>query len=240
MARRDDREYREYLREEQRSQPGCPAREVVLDQRGRTTGSRRGDRGPRASLAAPASALELVITDLRTPAAVVMATIDVRDVLPDRFQAADRRRHGRASARRGRALGEPAGVGSSRLPVDRPCVSTRRAPCPAAKSRSAIQPDRHESIRRRRIRCRWRSSSGIATASPASAKCYVHVMATLGTLAEKDADEVGDAVFGRESDSTGLGAIGRRLFRTVIKVSDYLQSVSAGERRRRGRRAAIC
>ena len=30
MARRDDREYREYLRTEQRSQPGCPAREVVL------------------------------------------------------------------------------------------------------------------------------------------------------------------------------------------------------------------
>jgi len=37
MARRDDREYREYLREEQRSQPGCPAREVVLDQRGQAT-----------------------------------------------------------------------------------------------------------------------------------------------------------------------------------------------------------
>ena len=32
MARRDDREYRECLRKEQRSQPGCPAREVVLDQ----------------------------------------------------------------------------------------------------------------------------------------------------------------------------------------------------------------
>src|SRR5205807_1058191 len=39
MARRDDREYREYLSEEQRSQPGCPAREVVLDQRGRATSS---------------------------------------------------------------------------------------------------------------------------------------------------------------------------------------------------------
>ena len=37
MARRDDREYREYLSEEQRSQPGCPASEVVLDQRGRAT-----------------------------------------------------------------------------------------------------------------------------------------------------------------------------------------------------------
>ena len=39
LARRDDREYREYLREEQRSQTGCPAREVVLDQRGRATSS---------------------------------------------------------------------------------------------------------------------------------------------------------------------------------------------------------
>ena len=37
MARRADREYREYLREAQRSQPGCPAREVVLDQREQAT-----------------------------------------------------------------------------------------------------------------------------------------------------------------------------------------------------------
>ena len=37
VARRDDREYREYLREEQRSQPGCPAREVVLVQREQAT-----------------------------------------------------------------------------------------------------------------------------------------------------------------------------------------------------------
>jgi hypothetical protein len=37
MARRDDREYREYSREEQRRQPGCPAREAVLDQRGQAT-----------------------------------------------------------------------------------------------------------------------------------------------------------------------------------------------------------
>src|SRR6185503_15493778 len=28
MARRDDRAYREYVREEQRRQPGCPAREL--------------------------------------------------------------------------------------------------------------------------------------------------------------------------------------------------------------------
>src|SRR5438105_12490623 len=45
MARRDDREYREYLREEQRSQPGCPAREVVLDQREQATSIADRDSG---------------------------------------------------------------------------------------------------------------------------------------------------------------------------------------------------
>jgi glycosyltransferase involved in cell wall biosynthesis len=38
MARRDDREYREYLREEQRSQPGCPARKLALDRPRPATG----------------------------------------------------------------------------------------------------------------------------------------------------------------------------------------------------------
>jgi hypothetical protein len=37
MARRDDREYREYLRKEQRRQPGCPARKAVLNQRRQAT-----------------------------------------------------------------------------------------------------------------------------------------------------------------------------------------------------------
>src|SRR6266702_3631666 len=46
LAKRDDREYREYLREEQRSQTGCPAREVVLDQRGQTTSVAFGQSRP--------------------------------------------------------------------------------------------------------------------------------------------------------------------------------------------------
>src|SRR5688572_24173819 len=37
MARRDDREYREYLREKQRRQPGCPARELCREPRGQDT-----------------------------------------------------------------------------------------------------------------------------------------------------------------------------------------------------------
>src|SRR5712692_9829306 len=60
MARRDEREYREYLSEEQRSQPrgpqrgsrvgveeGCPARKVVLDRPRQATSARTTDSGPR-------------------------------------------------------------------------------------------------------------------------------------------------------------------------------------------------
>ena len=46
LARRDDREYRKYSREEQRRQPGCPAREMDLDHRGQATRvNRRGFLG---------------------------------------------------------------------------------------------------------------------------------------------------------------------------------------------------
>src|SRR6266511_2611350 len=41
MASRDDREYREYLREEQRRQPGCPARKLALDRPRQATRARR-------------------------------------------------------------------------------------------------------------------------------------------------------------------------------------------------------
>src|SRR5688572_25583556 len=46
MARREAREYREYLSAEQRSQPGCPAWELCREPRGQDTNT-RGDRdGP--------------------------------------------------------------------------------------------------------------------------------------------------------------------------------------------------
>ena len=61
----------------------------------------------------------------------------------------------------------------------------------------------------------------------------MHVVATLGTLADQEAEEVGDAVFGRPSETNGLGSLGRLVFRTVLQVSDYLQSVTAEAKSRR-------
>ena len=74
---------------------------------------------------------------------------------------------------------------------------------------------------------------GDPTRVVAAQRYYVHVIATLGTLAEREVDEVGDAVFGRPSEVNGLGSLGRLMFRTVLQVSDYLQSVSAEAKSRR-------
>ncbi len=67
----------------------------------------------------------------------------------------------------------------------------------------------------------------------ATGRYYLHVIATLGTLADSDADTVGDAVFGRESQANGLGSLGRLVVRTAVQISDYLQSVSAEAKSRR-------
>ena len=74
---------------------------------------------------------------------------------------------------------------------------------------------------------------GDRTRVTASDKYYVHVVATLGTLAEREADELGDAVFGSESEATGLGSLGRMVFKTALKVGDYLLSVSAEAKSRK-------
>jgi len=68
---------------------------------------------------------------------------------------------------------------------------------------------------------------------------YVHTVATLGTLDEREADSVSEAIFGRESETGTLGSLGRVVFRKVLQISDYLQSVSAEARSRRTAGAEI-
>jgi hypothetical protein len=61
-------------------------------------------------------------------------------------------------------------------------------------------------------------------------KYYVHAVATLGMLADRETEEVGDALFGRESEAGALGSLGRAVFRSVLQISDYLHSISAEAR----------
>ena len=184
-----------------------------------------------------AAPLDVQVKDVRGPASAVSAAIEIRDLIPDRFkQTLDQGGvlHMRVQAE----------LWESRPVWDRlvyPAIVRvfrfRRA---ASDGLSITDPD------------------GRSTAYAAAPKSlpivldlgdtkrvapieryYVHVIATLGTLAEREVDEVGDAVFGRPSEANGLGSLGRLMFRTVLQVSDYLQSVSAEARSRRTAGAEI-
>ena len=184
-----------------------------------------------------AAPLDVQVKDVRGPASAVSAAIEISDLIPDRFkQTLDQGGvlHMRVQAE----------LWESRPVWDRlvyPAIVRvfrfRRA---ASDGLSITDPD------------------GRSTAYAAAPKSlpivldlgdtkrvapieryYVHVIATLGTLAEREVDEVGDAVFGRPSEANGLGSLGRLMFRTVLQVSDYLQSVSAEARSRRTAGAEI-
>ena len=189
--------------------------------------------------AAPAAAapLDVQVKDVRRPASAVSATIELSDLIPDRFK----KTLDEGGVLHMRVQAE---LWESRPVWDRlvyPAIVRvfrfRRA---ASDGLSITDPD------------------GAATAYAAAPKSlpivldlgdakrvtpaeryYVHVIATLGTLAEREVDEVGDAVFGRPSEANGLGSLGRLMFRTVLQVSDYMQSVSAEARSRRTAGAEI-
>jgi hypothetical protein len=184
-----------------------------------------------AGAAAPVSALEIEVKAVRTPAGAVSAVVELRDIIPDRFKKTIDEGgvlHLRVQAELWEArpvwdrLVFPAivrvfrftrGAGSNLSIVDPGGVVTTTQDAPRAMPIDVALGD--------------------PSRVNASARYYVHVIATLGTLAERQVDDVGDAVFGKPSDANSLGALGRLMFRTVLQISDYLQSVSAEARSRK-------
>jgi hypothetical protein len=181
-------------------------------------------------LATPAAALEVQVKDLRAPASAVTTTIELRDVLPDRFRKTldgGGILHLRVQAELWESrpvwdrLVYPAIVRVFRfrrastdgLSITDPSGSTTTYPAPPPSVPFVVD-------------------LGDTKRLTAAERYYVHVIATLGTLAEREVDEVGDVVFGRESETNSLGSLARLVFRTALQVNDYLQSVSAETRSR--------
>jgi hypothetical protein len=161
----------------------------------------------------PASALEVQIRELRADA-LVHASFEVKDLLPDRFRRLldD---NGTLHLRLQVELWESRPVWDRLVypAVVRVVRMTRDDPPPAAMP----------------VNLEIGKSDRIAP----TGRYYLHVIATLGTLAERDVETVGDAVFGRESEANGLGSLGRLVVRTALQISDYMQSVTAEARSRR-------
>ena len=181
--------------------------------------------------ARPAAALDVQIKGVSRPASAVTAAIELRDLVPDRFKKI----------------------------LDEGGVLHLRVQAELWESRPVWDRLVYPAIVRV-FRCTRASRDGLSITDPSGAtttypapprsvpvvmdlgdtkrltaaeRYYVHVIATLGTLAEREVDEVGDAVFGRASEANSLGSLGRLVFRAVLQVSDYLQSVSAEARTRK-------
>jgi hypothetical protein len=163
------------------------------------------------AIASPAAAIDVQVKELKSELTIVRAHIELRDLIPDRFK---------------RLLDEN---GSLHLRIQAELWESRpvwdRLVYPAT-----VRAIRMTSTTRPPNPMPMQIDLGAKDRIVATGRYYLHVIATLGTLAERDADEVGDAVFGRESETNTLGSLGRLVFRTAIQISDYLQSVSAETR----------
>jgi len=161
--------------------------------------------------AARATALEVHIKDVRTGSSTLHASFELRDIVPDRFtRVLDE--NGALHLRLQAELWESRPVWDRLVypAIIRVIRMTRDTP-PSNPMPVTLDLGKTDRI-------------------TASGRYYLHVIATLGTLAERDVDEVGDAVFGRPSETNSLGSLGRAIFRTALQISDYLQSVSAEAR----------
>jgi hypothetical protein len=180
--------------------------------------------------AAPATALEARLTEVRLAGGTLRAALEIRDMFPAKFQSIltqggalhlrlqlelweDRSIWDR--------LAQPALVTVFRIILD---PSTRQVSVSDQYGEISRQPAWQEPLT-------VRLDIGRAEAVDEGNKYYLRTLATLGTIAEKEATEAGE-VFGGDDGSVSLGSMGRMLFHAVLQVNDYLQSISADSRTR--------
>jgi len=174
-------------------------------------------------------ALVTHVAELRVAGGTLRASLEVREMFPAKFQS----------------VLEERGAIYLRLQIelwqDRPIWDKLAQPAIISVFRVALDPstrqvsvaDQYGEVSRQPA---WqepltlRLDLGRAEALADSARYYVRVLATLGTIAGRE--PAGDAVFGADEGSVTLGSMGRMLFHAVLQVNDYLQSVSTEGRTR--------
>jgi hypothetical protein len=183
------------------------------------------------ALSTPILALEARVMELRVAGAHLRASLEIKEMFPEKF----------------RTVLEQRGAIHLRLQVElwqhRPVWDKQPQPTVLAVFRIVLDPstqmvlvaDQYGEVSRQPA---WqeplivRLDLGRGDSLSDSAKYYVRTQATLGTIAEREATQAADAVFGPDEGSVTLGSMGRVLFHAVLQVNDYLQSVSTEARTR--------
>ena len=171
-------------------------------------------------------ALEARVTGMRITGTQLWAAIEVRDLLRDRFLEL---------VRDGKAIFVQleADVWEDRRVFDRMVITT-----PPVTYR--IDPDtgtdgivlfdqyggtsRHSDVRQP---IPLRVELGPADRVDDGQTYYLHAVVTAATVDERDIDQAGEALFGAEESTRGLAALGRFVFRTLLRMGKYFESAQA-------------
>jgi hypothetical protein len=184
------------------------------------------------TFARPASALEAKLTEIRAAGGSLRASLEIGDLFPEKFQAvleAGGAIHLRLQIELWQTrpvwdkLVQPAVVSVFRIILDR---TTREVRVSDAYGEVSRQPAWQEPLS-------LALDLGRADAIDDNGQYYVRVLATLGTIAEKEGDQAGRVVFGDDNSTVSIAGVGKLLFHAVLQVNDYLQSVSAEARTHR-------
>ena len=181
--------------------------------------------------AASAFALETRLIEIRAAGGSLFAALELRELFPAKFQT---------------ILQDGAAI-HLRLQLelweDRPVWDKLASPAVVSVFRMVLDPqtravkvaDQYGEVSRQPA---WQEplSLRIDLGRPDSlsdgGRYYVRVLATLGTIAEKESAAASSVVFGDDDSSVSIAAMGKMLFRAVLTVNEYLQSVSAETRSR--------
>ena len=181
--------------------------------------------------AAPASALEARVSEVRAVGPKVRAALDLRDVFPEKFRQilqSGGSLHMRVQAE----LWEDRPVWDRLV---RPAIVTVfRIVRDPATAKIAISDAFGQvlSVAEYPDVVPLRVDVAPADAVSDGSRYYLRLIATVGTIAERDIEDTGEAVFGRDEGTVSLVKVGKFLFHTVLQVSDYLQSISSEVRSR--------
>ena len=189
-----------------------------------------------ALLAVPVEAIEARITNLRITGQRISAAVEVGDLLRDKFLKL---------VRDGRAvfLQLEAALWEDRRVFDRIVIATPpttwRLDRDGAGAGVILQDQHGGFVRHADIRqpLSLRVDLGPAARIADDGTYYVNASVTAATVDERDIDRAGQAIFGDEQSAAGLASLGRFVFRTLLRMGQYLESATTDvtSRRVRGR-----
>jgi hypothetical protein len=181
--------------------------------------------------ASPLAALETKLVELRVAGGNLFAALELREIFPSKFQA---------------ILNDGAAI-HLRLQLelweDRPVWDRLANPAIVTVFRMALDPqtravkvaDQYGEVSRQpgwQEPLSLRVDLGRPDKLADDGRYYVRVLGTLGTIAEKESTAAGNVVFGDDDSGVSIAAMGKMLFRAVLSVNEYLQSVSSDTRSR--------